>query len=124
MVQGSVGASHILTCPPPQEPATHKQFNGLRFYSSSHPPRFEGVWWPVEVGERLCLMEKPQFPFLAARPLCAVCATKQGFVSVVQKPVPVGERLRVVQSPSQANSCRPLTSPQPRTQLGPTASCF
>lgn len=39
------------TCLHAWKSATNKQFNGLGFYSSSHLPRFEGVWWPVEGGE-------------------------------------------------------------------------
>lgn len=66
-----------------KKPATNKRFNGLGFYSSSHLPRFEGVWWPGEGGEVRLNGKAARFHFWLQVPLLLMPgATKQGFVFV------------------------------------------
>lgn len=67
------------TCLHAWKSATNKQFNGLGFYSSSHLPRFEGVWWPVEVGEVTLNGKAARFHFWLQAPWMPG-TTKQGFV--------------------------------------------
>lgn len=69
------------TCLHTQKPATNKRFNGLGFSCSSHLPRFEGVWWPVEGGEVTLNGKAARFHFWLQAPSMPG-ATKQRFVFV------------------------------------------
>lgn len=51
-------------------------------------------------GEKLCLMEKLHVSIAGCKlPTCWPCTTKQGFVSVLQKPATMGRGCRWGQSP-------------------------
>lgn len=70
---------------------------GWGFYSSSHLLRFEGVWWLGEGGEVRLNGKAARFHFwLQAPSMLMPGATKQGFVCVPQRPVPVGEKLQAL----------------------------
>lgn len=80
-------------------------------------------------GERLHLMEKPQFPFLAAGPLdpwmpCVLHKARL-CLCVPQKPAPVGERLQAVPEassrPQVIGPWPPQASPSPRVPQLPLA---
>lgn len=64
--------------------ATNKQFNGQGLTAPPTSPDLKESGGRLK-GERLHLMEKLQFPILAASPVDAVRATKQGFVFVFRR---------------------------------------
>lgn len=85
---------------------------GAGFYSSSHLPRFEGVWWPVEGGEVTLNGKAARFHFWLQAPWM-LGATKQGFVFMFHRNLHPrwGETASGSRDTAPASSYRALATP-------------
>lgn len=110
------------TCLHAWKSATNKQFNGQGFTAPPTSPELKESGGRLK-GERLHLMEKLQFPILAASPLHAVRYKARLCLHVPQKPVTTGERLQVAPETWLQPQVYALASPGNPLRRGPMAAC-
>lgn len=110
------------TCLHAWKSATNKQFNGQGFTAPPTSPDLKESGGRLK-GERLHLMEKLQFPVLAASPLDAGRYKARLCLCVPQKPATMGERLQVVPEAWLQPQVYALATPGTPLPRGPMDAC-